>query len=61
MESLLTQIQTIAIQLDAAGRHKALDTLRSLQLKLETPHDTLSRYSGLVRMGSLPKSPCHKD
>lgn len=32
----------IGSALDAAGRHKALDMLRSLQLKLETPRDTLS-------------------
>lgn len=48
MDSLLQQIQTAALQADAAGRHKVLDFLRSLQLKLETPHDALSRYSGLV-------------
>ncbi|KUI68298.1 Demethylsterigmatocystin 6-O-methyltransferase [Cytospora mali] len=47
MDSLLDQFQTLALQADAAGRHKVLDFLRVLQLKLETPHDTLSRYSGL--------------
>ncbi|ROV90908.1 hypothetical protein VMCG_09989 [Cytospora schulzeri] len=47
MDALLDQVKTLALQADAAGRHKVLDFLRSLQLKLETPHDTLSRYSGL--------------
>lgn len=49
MDSLFAQIEALAVQADTAGRHKVLDLLRSLQLKLETPHDTLSRFSGLVR------------
>jgi hypothetical protein len=53
MDSLLEQIQTAALQADAAGRHKVLDFLRSLQLKLESPHDALSRYSGLVCVKSI--------
>lgn len=48
MDALLGQVQTLALQADAAGRHKVLDFLHGLQLKLEAPHDTLSRYSGLV-------------
>lgn len=48
MDALFDQVQTLALQADVVGRHKVLDFLRSLQLKLETPHDTLSRYSGLV-------------
>lgn len=48
MDSLLAQVQTLALQADTAERHKILDLLRSLQLKLETPHDTLSRFSGMV-------------
>ncbi|KAG6357401.1 hypothetical protein INS49_013278 [Diaporthe citri] len=47
MDSLFAQIEALAVQADTAGRHKVLDLLRSLQLKLETPHDTLSRLSGL--------------
>lgn len=49
MESLFAQIEAFAAQADTAGRHKLLDLLRTLQLKLETPHDTLSRFSGMVR------------
>ncbi|KAI3396486.1 hypothetical protein diail_12106 [Diaporthe ilicicola] len=47
MDSLLAQIQTLALQADTAGRHKVLDFMHSLQVKLETPHDTLSRFSGM--------------
>lgn len=49
MDSLFAQVEALAAQADTAGRHKVLDLLRSLQLKLETPHDTLSRFSGMVR------------
>lgn len=59
MDSLLEQIQTAALQADAAGRHKVLDFLKSLQLKLESPHDALSRYSGLVCLE--PISPERED
>lgn len=52
MDALLEQVQTLALQADDATRHKVLSALRSLQLRLETPHDTLSRYSGLVRIVS---------
>lgn len=48
MDALLGQVQTLALQADDAGRKKVLEFLRSLRLKLETPHDTLSRFSGLV-------------
>lgn len=48
MDSLFAQFEGLAIQADPAGRHKVLDFLRSLQLRLETPHDTLSRFSGMV-------------
>ncbi|KAI7778925.1 hypothetical protein LA080_001531 [Diaporthe eres] len=47
MDSLVAQVEGLAIQADPAGRHKVLDFLRSLQLRLETPHDTLSRFSGM--------------
>ncbi|KAK3390367.1 S-adenosyl-L-methionine-dependent methyltransferase [Podospora didyma] len=47
MDALLKQLSTLAAQADAAGRAKILDSLRTLQLSLETPHDTLQRFSGL--------------
>ncbi|KAI1178298.1 S-adenosyl-L-methionine-dependent methyltransferase [Nemania sp. FL0916] len=47
MESILDQLQAIATQVDDASRHKVLDAIRDLQLRLETPHDTLSRFSGM--------------
>ncbi|KAI1256124.1 hypothetical protein MGN70_002285 [Eutypa lata] len=47
MDSTLEQLRTLAIQADDAGRHKVLDFIRDLQLRLETPHDTLSRFSGM--------------
>lgn len=61
MDSLLEQIQTAALQADAAGRHKVLDFLRSLQLKLESPHDALSRYSGLVCLEPISPESERKD
>ena len=53
MEYVFAQIEALALQASTSGRHKVLDFLRSLQQKLETPHDTLSRLSGMV---SGPKS-----
>ncbi|KAI0551864.1 S-adenosyl-L-methionine-dependent methyltransferase [Xylaria curta] len=47
MDSVLAQLRTLISQADSAGRHKILDEIRELQLQLETPHDTLSRLSGL--------------
>ncbi|KAF3024985.1 hypothetical protein E8E14_013922 [Neopestalotiopsis sp. 37M] len=48
MDTLLEQLKTLAVQADSDGRHKVLDFIRTLQLSLETPHDMLSRFSGLV-------------
>ncbi|KAI1848708.1 hypothetical protein JX266_005567 [Neoarthrinium moseri] len=47
MDAILQQLRTLASQADDAGRHKLLDALRDIQLTLETPHDTLSRFAGL--------------
>ncbi|KAI1744721.1 S-adenosyl-L-methionine-dependent methyltransferase [Xylaria scruposa] len=47
MDPVLAQLRTLISQVDSAGRHKILDEIRRLQLQLETPHDTLSRLSGL--------------
>jgi hypothetical protein len=48
MDTILEQLSSLALQADTAGRHKVLDFIRGLQLKLETPHDTVSRLSGVV-------------
>ncbi|KAF7536990.1 hypothetical protein G7054_g4069 [Neopestalotiopsis clavispora] len=48
MDTLLEQLKTLAVQADSDGRQKVLDFIRTLQLSLETPHDMLSRFSGLV-------------
>lgn len=55
MDSTLEQLRTLAIQADDAGRHKVLDFIRDLQLRLETPHDTLSRFSGMVSKLVAPR------
>ncbi|GAP92595.2 putative o-methyltransferase b protein [Rosellinia necatrix] len=47
MDAALEQLRSLATQADSADRHKVLDAIRDLQLQLETPHDTLSRFSGL--------------
>ncbi|KAI0532598.1 S-adenosyl-L-methionine-dependent methyltransferase [Xylaria digitata] len=47
MDAALEQLRNLATQADGAGRHQVLDAIRKLQLELETPHDTLSRFSGL--------------
>ncbi|KAL7621419.1 hypothetical protein AAE478_008741 [Parahypoxylon ruwenzoriense] len=52
MDAALNQLRTLATQADSAGRHKILDFIRELQLNLETPHDTLSRFSGMVSESS---------
>lgn len=48
MDQVLEQLGHLAAQADDVGRHKILDALRKLQLQLESPHDTLSRFSALV-------------
>ncbi|TGJ83905.1 hypothetical protein E0Z10_g4849 [Xylaria hypoxylon] len=47
MDEALDQLRDLATQADGVDRHKVLDAIRDLQLQLETPHDTLSRFSGL--------------
>ncbi|KAI1345327.1 S-adenosyl-L-methionine-dependent methyltransferase [Xylaria sp. FL0043] len=47
MDSMIDQLYALATTADDAGRHEVLDAIRELQLKLETPHDTLSRFSGM--------------
>lgn len=47
-DTLLERLKTLAVQANSDGRHKVLDFIRTLQLSLETPHDMLSRFSGLV-------------
>ncbi|KAI8949783.1 S-adenosyl-L-methionine-dependent methyltransferase [Xylaria longipes] len=47
MDSILGQLHTLVPRADNAGRYRILDGIRELQLQLETPHDTLSRLSGL--------------
>ncbi|KAI1387804.1 S-adenosyl-L-methionine-dependent methyltransferase [Hypoxylon trugodes] len=47
MDAILEQLRALALQADDAGRHKVLDFMRDLRLQLETPHDTLSRFSGM--------------
>lgn len=49
MESLFAQIEAFAAQSDTAGRHKLLDLMHTLQLNMETPRDTFSRFSGIFR------------
>jgi hypothetical protein len=53
MDSALEQLRSLATQADSTGQHEVLDALRDLQRQLETPHDTLSRFSGLVSMLSF--------
>ncbi|KAI0147249.1 S-adenosyl-L-methionine-dependent methyltransferase [Xylariaceae sp. FL1272] len=47
MDSALDQLRTLAAGTNNVERHKVLDAIRNLQLELETPHDTLSRFSGM--------------
>ncbi|KAI5863833.1 S-adenosyl-L-methionine-dependent methyltransferase [Durotheca rogersii] len=47
MDAVFEQLRTLAAQADSAGRYKVLDFLHDLQLRLETPHDTLTRLSGM--------------
>lgn len=48
MDAITAQIQNLAANADEAARKKLLDTLRNLQYSIETPHDTLQRFAGLV-------------
>ncbi|KAK1755797.1 O-methyltransferase-domain-containing protein [Echria macrotheca] len=47
MDSDLENLRLKAQNLDAAGRIQFMKGLRDLQLSIETPADTLNRYSGL--------------
>ena len=53
MDTALEQLSTLAKQADEAGRCKVLDFIRDLQVVLETPRDTLNRFSGMVSRGAL--------
>ncbi|TGO61905.1 hypothetical protein BOTNAR_0122g00270 [Botryotinia narcissicola] len=48
VDAITTQIQKLAANADEAARKKLIDTLRYLQYSIETPHDTLQRFAGLV-------------
>jgi hypothetical protein len=48
IDLILQQLRALATQADDIGRHRLLDGLRDIQSSLETPHDTLSHFSGLV-------------
>ena len=47
METLISQIKTLASSADEAARRALLDALVDLQNQLEAPSDTLSRLYGL--------------
>ncbi|KAH6652311.1 o-methyltransferas-like protein [Truncatella angustata] len=47
IDLILQQLRALATQADDVGRHRLLDGLRDIQSSLETPHDTLSHFSGL--------------
>lgn len=47
MDALLEQLKDLATA-DSAGRYRVLDSIRSLQLSLETPLETVLRLSGQV-------------
>ena len=48
LEAFAAQARTLASTADDTGRRKMLDLLRDLQYSLESPYDTLQRFSGLV-------------
>jgi hypothetical protein len=48
MDNIIAQVQLLAKTADEAGRKKLIDSLKSLQYDIETPYDTLQRFSGLV-------------
>ncbi|KAI1174453.1 S-adenosyl-L-methionine-dependent methyltransferase [Nemania sp. FL0916] len=47
MDTILDQLDLMAVEVDTANREKVLGAIRSIQLQLETPHNTLSRLSSL--------------
>ena len=48
MEAFVAHAKSLASTANEADRRMMLDTLRDVQLSLETPYDTLARLSGLV-------------
>lgn len=48
MDAIMDQLRAEASKADEAGRIKLLKSLRDLQLSIETPADSLARFSGLV-------------
>jgi len=48
MDTIITQVQSLAASANEAGRKKLIDSLRNLQYSIETPNDTLRRFGGLV-------------
>lgn len=48
MESLLTQIKTLAANADNAGRKKIIQSLQELCYEIETPQDSMQRIIYLV-------------
>lgn len=52
MDAIVEKLRTEALKVDAAGRIKLLNSLRDLQLSIETPADSLNRFAGLVSADS---------
>jgi hypothetical protein len=48
MDALLDQIKQFAANADAAARHQIAHKLRGLASEIETPRETMMRYSYLV-------------
>jgi len=48
MDTIITQVQNLAVGANEAGRKQLIDSLRNLQYAIETPYDTLQRFAGLV-------------
>ena len=49
MNSVVSQIRTLADNVDEAGRYEILNSLRDLQYELETPTDIFLRIYNSVR------------
>ena len=48
MDAIVEKLRAEASKVDDAGRIKLLQSLRDLQLSIETPSDLLYRFAGLV-------------
>jgi demethylsterigmatocystin 6-O-methyltransferase len=48
MENIIAQIKSLARSTDEDGLRKIQDALREVQYSLETPYDTLLRFTNLV-------------